>query len=145
MIGLQGNVGPILSHCNEAPHCLASSAALGKADTCARTARRPAGGVREISWGKGVDFSAWGLQPWRTITLQLETVTWEGVLGVDFSWGSGAWHSGCCSKVGPGALKGRGSQERRQADSLGTPFSTAGLALLRHTRAPALVHGDKAS
>lgn len=99
----------------------------------------------QISWGKGMGFGARGLQPRRNTNLQLEMVKWEGVVGAGFSSGGGAWHGGCCSKMGPGGLQGRGSWERRQADSLGIPFNPVGLCPPRHTRAPALVRSDEAS
>lgn len=145
VIGLQGNTIPVPSCCRGMLWCLASSAALGKGDVHTQTARHPARGMQEISWGKGMSFGAQGLQSWSNANLKMEMVKWEGAVGVGFSLGGGAWHRGCCSRMGHGGFQGRGSQEMRRADSLGTPSNPAGLCLPRHMPAPALVCGDEAS
>lgn len=143
-IGPQGNTGPVPSRCHETPRCLAGFAAPGKGMSVPGQPGALQEGCGRVP-GEKACVSVQGVPAPEEHPLAMERGTWAGAVGASSSSGGGAWPGGCCSRMGPGGLQGRGSQEGRQADSLGTPFDPAGPCPPRQTRAPALVRGDATS
>lgn len=98
---------------------LARSAAPGKGDVPAWTARCPARDLCEISWEKCISLGP---------TLHRNQLA-AGDDEMDCGCGCRGMAGGLLSQEGTWDLKGTGSQERIPTDSLGTPFNPA----LAHT------------